>query len=565
MNIFEDLVEELKEENLLEETVIELNQEKERVANKAASEFFAVANEKPSAPVEEDLDAVLNEFKDILANETESLPNVALMQNFADFAETAQAGNAEQILLKSEIEYPPNAPIAPVPELQANFYTSRATDEVSGLQLVEHVFSGVEREQMKTVPKPYDDLECKKALHAFMQVSADINSPEHAQAEFRLMQETESWYSALSRRDRNISVTHLRRYCETTRPGLSSTALISLARFYRNAPFAEQVRSKFDFIVTRLMTRELNNDKRDMPFKREELIGHLKKLYSQWASIPLYTANDDDSEILLIALKFEEFMNEAESAESFDRLINDDFFSRLRAFKESTNENFFAPLVTAATIECNVRVGNRYVDLIRAEKEKFDKNVLEDKYGFLHDQAISESSSKTLQLVQILEGKVEIEEAKTVESIVEVAPKREKKESPKFAKTSKSAPAKVNKVSFQVNKWLLAATILIVVVNVGLYFWMSSGDTKDINQKPVVKVNLENSPFHEFIKEARVGNNTFFGVVGPNWASLPQAKQEDILKKIYGVGGEKGFSKAQLLNSDGRTVAYIDSQGSQVY
>ena len=116
-----------------------------------------------------------------------------------------------------------------------------------------------------------------------------------------------------------------------------------------------------------------------------------------------------------------------------------------------------------------------------------------------------------------------------------------------------------------VNKWLLAATILIVVVNVGLYFWMSSDDSKEINQKPVVKVNLENSPFHEFIKEARVGNNTFFGVVGPNWASLPQEKQEDILKKIYGVGGEKGFSKAQLLNSDGKTVAYIDSQGSQIY
>lgn len=565
MNIFEDLVEELKEENLLEETVIEINLEREKAANKTISEKFAVANEQPTAIAEEDLNAVLSEFKDILDDDSKPLPAEKLAENTDVPAENLSVENDSQFPLQSETEFPPNAPIAPVPDLQANFYTSRATDEVSGLQLVEHVFSGVEREQMKTVPKPYDDLECKKALHAFLQVSADINSTEHAQAEFRLMQETESWYSALSRRDRNISVTHLRRYCETTRPVLSSTALISLARFYRNAPFTEQVRSKFDLTVTRLMTRELKNDKRDMPFNREELIGHLKKLYSQWASIPLYTANDDDSEILLIALKFEEFMNEAESAESFDSLINNDFFNRLRAFKESTNENFFAPLVTAATIECNVRVGNRYVDLIRSEKEKFDKNVLEDKYGFLHDQAISESSSKTLQLVQILGDKVEVEETKTIESIVADTPKPVKKEIAKPAKTAKTSKATASTGKLQVNKWLLAATILIVVVNVCLYLWMSSGDTNEINQKPVIKVNLENSPFHEFIKEARIGNNTFFGVVGPNWASLSQDKQEEILKKVYGVGGEKGFNKAQLLNSDGKTVAFIDSKGSQIY
>ncbi len=565
MNIFEDLVEELKEENLLEETVIEINKEKARAEDKTVSEIYSVASEIPSATAEEDLNVVLSEFKEILDGGAEPLPAEKLAENSGVYSDAGQITNEEHSSSQPEGDYPPNAPIAPVPDLQPNFYTSRATDEVSGLQLVEHVFSGVEREQMKTVPKPYDDLECKKALHAFMQVSADINSPEHAQAEFRLMQETESWYSALSRRDRNISVTHLRRYCETTRPVLSSTALISLARFYRNAPFNEQVRSKFDLTVTRLMTRELKNDKRDMPFNREELIGHLKKLYSQWASIPLYTANDDDSEILLIALKFEEFMKEAETAESFDRLINDDFFNRLRAFKESTNENFFAPLVTAATIECNVRVGNRYVDLIRAEKEKFDKNVLEDKYGFLHDQAISESSSKTLQLVQIIEDKVEFEDEKTVEEPDTTISKPEKIESKKVPKTAKNKHTKVEKNGLRVNKWLLAATILIVIVNIGLYVWMSYDDNTEISEKRVVKVNLENSPLNEFIKEARIGNNTFFGIVNPNWASLTEEEQKNLLKKIYGVGGEKGFSKAQLLNSDGKTVAFIDGTGSQIY
>jgi len=59
----------------------------------------------------------------------------------------------------------------------------------------------------------------------------ETNTTEHAQAEFRLMQETENWYSALSHRDKYITVAHLRRYCETSRPALSAQALISLARF----------------------------------------------------------------------------------------------------------------------------------------------------------------------------------------------------------------------------------------------------------------------------------------------------------------------------------------------
>lgn len=560
MNIFQDLVEELKEENLLEETVIELHKEKKQLEDLSQKQSIANSEMQSSASPNNDLNDVLNEFKDILQDEDKS--SVSLPQN-SDYGEISESetvfdATTPQIF---ENQIPENAPIAPTPNNQAEFYTNRATEEVSGLQLVEHVFSGVEREQMKTVPKPFDDLECKKALHAFMQVSGDMNSPEHAKAEFRLMQETESWYSALSRRDRNISVTHLRRYCETTRPSLSSTALISLARFYRNSPFSEQVRSKFDLIVTRLMTKEVSNDKRQLPFKRDEIIGHLNTLYSQWASIPLYTASDDESEILLIALKFEEFMVEAESAENFDQLINNDFFNRLRGLKESTNENFFAPLITAAAIECNVRVGNRYVDLIQAEKEKFEKNILEDKYGFLHDQAISESSSKTLQLVQLLADKIETEEPEN-EVVENVEPIKTEQ---KVRKSVKPIEEKQVNSLFKVNKWLLAATILVVVVNVGLYIWMSVSNKEEPNQQPVERVNLENSSLRDYIREARIGNHIFFGVVNPNWKTLEQEKQEEILKKIYNTASEKGFNKVHLLNGDGRTVGYMDAKGLEVY
>lgn len=615
MKIFEDLIEELKEENLLEETVIETSQAKEREKNlennlaafddpeareaelflKSRGEFTdEELNGHESAedlfPVEEEFPAeefLEEEFPDEItlneADDDEKMPEgvetaSVSMNEFAFAAadgERTAAVDAEPSVeaggtAVETVEETPGEEYSEQNKPSANsveFYRQRAMKEVSGLQMVEHVLSGVEREQMKIVPKPYDDLEAKKILHHFLQVSKDLNSPEHAQAEFALMQETESWYSALSRRDKNVSVTHLRRYCETTRPILSSQALIAIARFYRNSPYSDQVRSKFDLVITRLFTKEIENEKRQIMFERPEMIEHLTTLYGEWASVPLYAASDDDSEILLIALRFEEFMQESDDAKSFDELIKNDFFNRLRVFKESTNENFFAPLVTAAAIECNVRIGNRYVDLIQQEKKKMEAEKLQDKYGFLHDQSISEAASKTLHLVDLLKQK-----SGRKEDTVSVEPESKKTEQVQAKTQPSAAPEKPEPVEekkprgkFAVNKWLLLTTILIVVVNIGLYMWMSYGlETENISQN-VKKVNLENSSLKDFIRDARISSDTFFAITQPNWAGLSTEKKEEVLKKIYATGSEKGFTKVQLIGSDGKNQGYADAESVSVY
>ncbi|CAN5333067.1 hypothetical protein BH10ACI1_BH10ACI1_09930 [soil metagenome] len=538
MNIFEDLIEELKEENLLERTVIEINNENKLENSATENEVKEDVSQRNVNDFDEQTDEALRLAAPL---EDSSLPENSNVPE--EMSEILQPSKEETKSAQTDIWT--------AKENGAEFYQKRATEEVKGLQMVEHVFSAVEREQMKVASKPYDDLECKKALHKFLQISQDPNSSEHAKAEFQLMQETESWYSALSRRDRNISVTHLRRYCETTRPALSYEALIALARFYRNSPFSEAVRTKFDLIMVRVFSRELKNEKRQLPFTREELIKHLDMLYSQWASISLYSAAEDNSEILLITLKFEEFMMEADAAESFDELIKKDFFNRLRNFKETTNENFYAPLVTATAIECNIRIGNRYIDLIQAEREKENVEALREKYGFDHDHLISESSSKTLQLIKLLNKKFEKEESE----IVEVQEKTVTKLKAKPLQIEKS---KEKKSLFKVNKWLLAATILIVLVNIGLYIWMSQQESPQLSQQSVERVNLENSTLRDFIKEGRITNSTFFGVVEPNWINLDDPKKEEVLKKIYSISDSKGFTKVHLLDSNGKTVGYID-------
>jgi hypothetical protein len=578
MNIFENLVDELKEENLLEETVIKINAEEKR--SSAAQEN---AREKGASLAD---DIKENSEINTEINTKDTLPS-AIFESATDkqsevILETLNDAAANRAGF--EIKHtPPNDK----PSGGAEFYRKRATDEVSFLQMVEHVFAGVEREQMKIVPKAFDHLEVKKILHTFLQVSKELNTNGQAQAEFQLLQETENWYSALTHRDKRISINHLRRYCESAKPPLSSPALVSLARFYRNSPYSEQARGKFDFVITRLFSKDIENEHREMVFDRKELMTHLKELYAEWSSIPLYpTGDDDDSEILLIALKFEDFITEAAVADSFDELIKNDFFNRLRLFKKETNENFFAPLVVAAGIESNIKIGNRYVELL--EKEKSNKSVFEDKYGFLHDQTISDATGKTFQLVELLSRKTEKPKPAAINKDKKQDIKKEKiavkenklvndikKESKTAAKTTTEKPKsevkqlktdekKETKSYFNVNSWVLTATIFTIMACIGLYIWSNSANTKK-DTAGVKSVNLDNSSLKESLQKASISGETFSAVVQPTWSNLAQTKKEEILKKVISIGADKGFKKVQLENNEGKIVGLASPEKVEVF
>lgn len=542
MNIFEDLIDELKEENLLEETVIKA--EKAKGDSNPPSVEISRVEMTPALQAEEIAASNLTESSKKSGEENSPAAKENLKNDSQFNSKIFETEPKTSTQSSGEAEY----------------YRKRAVEEVAFLQMVEHVFAGIEREQMKIAPKPYDDLEAKKVLHSFLQVSGDVKSPEHAQLEFRLMQETESWYSALSHRDKRISVAHLRRYCEMARPPLSSPALIALGRFYRNSPFSEQVRSKFDLVLTKLFTKDGGGEKRNMVFSRDELIKHLNELYADWSSIPLYsTDNDEDnSEILLAALKFEDFMAETDAAENFDQLVRNDFFNRVRGFKQSTNEQFFAPLVTAAAIESNVRIGNRYVELLNKEREKGESAQLEDKYGFLHDQVISDATSKTLQLAELLKersGKSDSNVKQKDAAKTELQSKD---------KTIAASSKKHKSGFFGVSKWLLAATVIAVIASFSLYFWANYQSSAEKLSQNVKKVNLENSMLKEYIGDARISNETFFGIVLPSWSGLTRERKEDILKKIVAIGGDKGFKNVHLLDKEGKTAASASKENLTV-
>jgi hypothetical protein len=519
MNVFEDLIGELKDENLLEDTVIELNKDKSYAGPEVSS----------MEPAE---DESTSEFE--LADNSE-VPAGA--DDVADPDEEAA-----------------DLPLIAKPADDREFYRKRAMEEVSSLQMVEHVLAGIEREHFKMPAASYDDLAVKKALHNFMRVSGDSKSEEHAAAEYALLQETQGWHAALSARDKNVSVSNIRRFCENSRPVLSSQALMALARFYRNSSFTEEVRGKFDFVITRLFSRDAGLEKRKLLFPRLEMIGHIKTLYGNWSSISYHTNSDDRAAIDLAVQRFDDIVKHFESAETFDELLNADVFSNIRHFKEECGELFYVPDVAAAAIDCNVRLGNKYVELIFKERSERGAAKIEEQYGYSYDQAISAAAGKTLLLVELLKERPE-------ESDVSPAEKPEF-EPQSFDLPSSSAPIS-NKASasgfriFGVSRWLVVVTVMAVLASVGLYFGADKLGGGSENIKVANEIDLNESDLKAHIRTMRVSHETAYAVTQPSWDAMGESEQKEFLKKVYSFAESKGVKSVNLLNYKGRTVAYV--------
>ena len=523
MNVFEDLIGELKDENLLEDTVIDVKKQKDESHNESRPD-----------------DSEEGGFA-FVSNSDESVAN--------DFV----VNDSDEIVDAPEISKPSN---------DREFYRKRAMEEVSSLQMVEHVLAGVEREHMKMPAASYDDLEVKKALHRFVRVAVENGSEEHAEAEYALLQETQRWHSALSARDKNVSVANIRRFCENSKPVLSSQALMALARFYRNSSFTEEVRGKFDFVMTRLFSRDAGFEKRKQLFPRLEMIGHVKTLYGNWSSITYHTAEENKADIELAVQRFDDLVSHFEIAETFDDLLNADVFGSIRQYKESCGELFYVPDVVAAAIECNVRLGNKYVELIFKERAEKGANALESKYGFTHDLAASTAANKTLLLAELLKQRPEEKET--------AAPDKKEFEQESFVLPVSGSVIKDSKSGkrsgiFGVNKWLVAVTILVVVASGVVYLWADKLAGGESAITVASELDLAGTDLNAHLSTIRVSHETGYGVTKPSWDALSEHDQKEFLKKVFEVAQMKGMKKINLLNYKGKTVAFASQDRFELH
>lgn len=555
MNVFEDLIIELKQENLLEQTVVD------EMRHEQGYNSHPHETEVPNQDTELRLNLVAPNVPapDIALDDKVEVERYDTHLHDTDEPAAKEAVAHEPLVLETE------APQVKKPRNGQEFYRKRATGEVSNLQMVEHVLTGVEREYMKIVPRSFEDFKAKMALNAFLHVTDNENSVQHQEAEFALMTETERWCTALSERDRDIPVSSLRHYCENSKPPLSSQAIVALARYYRNLPYSHSVRSKFDFVITRLFSRPSEGKFRVPLFGRDETLAHINTLYREWSSIALYGANDDDSDVLLTALSFEDLAIEAENASSFDQLIVKDFFGRLRAFKESISETFFAPSVLAAAIDANVRIGNAYVSLIARERQKTDAESIQSKYGDAHDESISEGTARALDLVDLLRTPLvveppveEVSDDLPVETVGAPAsvPDQEK---PKVDKVRSPFFGNLVEKALSVNRWLLAASFFLIAASFGLYIYSNFFITDSVATTGVRAVQLEDASYAEYITTAKVSGETLYGMLSPSWETLPKEKRQELLQKIYQAGKDKGYTQVNLIRKDGKVGAFASA------
>lgn len=519
MNVFQDLIEELKQENLLEETVFSI--------------AAGAKNGEGTAPLNSET------FDQVQTNGKQDLHPNPEDEETSDFALAAEDENE-----LPEIEKPKN---------EREFYRKRAIEEVSSLQMIEHVLSGVEREHMKTTPASYDDLAVKTALHRFLQASAESRE-DSTERELELLQETQNWFAAMVARDAEVSVANIRRFCENSRPVLSSQALVALARFYRNSPYTEISRGKFDFVMTRLFSRDVGNHKRQLLFGRPETIGHISTLYSNWSSIVLYDGAEDAERVRSAVRQFGEFLTEIRGVSKFDDLVTGEFFERVRQFKESCNELFFHPEVLAAAFECNIGTGNRFVDLVESARSFTSPEEIEEKYGYAYDQMVSSAAGRTIHLLGILRGDIN-----PAESWGHAKPS----ETLKHEGSAKALTTGKSKTSgsglFSVNKWLLAATVLISAISGGIYYWAENAEERDSASSIAGKIDVGGSEIAIQIKSARASGESLYLIMQPTWDTISEDEQRSTLQKAFHFGNSKGFRRVQLLNEKGRALGYADS------
>ncbi len=560
MNVFEDLLDELKEEHLIEETSAD------RILRKTP----------PVSDNSELINLDLIDGPDTISFEEESATLDILSQNEIFESEKfldelgSNAPLAEHSEPETEIQLdlinPPPAPqkqkAAPKRKLtEFEKFRKNAMEEVSSLQMVDNIFTSVEREQMKVLAKPFDDLPVKQVLHSLLQLEGEIAIEQQKHAEAELRRETGAWKAALDRRDESISVENLRYCCENSRPPLSPPALLALAKYYRNKQFSESIRNKFDLVITRLFSSDIDDNKRELVFTRDELIEHLAELYAEWGSPP--PSDPENEEIVARSVsRLQELAREVYSTNSFDELIESQYFTRVRALKRSTADNFFAPEFAATSIICNVEVGNRYLDLLRFGQERSFAETIEDKYSFLFDQSISETT-KSVEIVEILKA--------LKENSKHPAPAKKTQKVQNAAKSSVSSKARRRESvssKFQwlygINKGILAMTVISVLLTAGLYVWVEFLDSPRKASANVITVDLEKSPLKKFVESAKVSNETLFAITTEEFAKLPREEKENVITKLLADGAQKGYRKVHVLDQNSMTIGSGSENGIEL-
>jgi len=285
---------------------------------------------------------------------------------------------------------------------EAGARLQRAVGYAKALEVVQRVIAGVERAILCMVPESYDTAPAIAVARSLKQAIREKDTARIAEAEDHFSNELYMWWLSLCSRDQAIQPYHLRRFCERTEEHLDVTVFAALTRFYQSLPHTELAQGKYDFAVTRLFAGVAENDRRVLRIEGERLVESISEMFETWGEKRgLAPANQSD--IAEAVDSFRAFIAAANEIDEFKELIASGLFNRVRGFKKDLGEVFYAPEVTAAAIECNVAVANKFSELLAGEGEQIREApaACRDLTDILSDMSATASVSEILDELQL--------------------------------------------------------------------------------------------------------------------------------------------------------------------
>ena len=288
---------------------------------------------------------------------------------------------------------------------EAGARLQRNIDHATALEVVQRVIAGVERAVLCVVSESYDKAPAIAVARSLKKAIKEKDTALIAELEDHFSTELYMWRLSLCSRDQAIQPYHLRRFCEKTEEHLELPVFAALTRFYRNLPHTELSQSKYDFAVTRLFASVEENNQRTLRMEGERLVESISEMSDTWGEKRRLAPASPD-EIRKAVGIFRSFISEAENGiNKFEKLIGSGLFNRVRVLKKDLGELFYAPEVTAAAIECNVVVANKFTALLADEGEQIREApaACRDLTDILSDTTAIASMSKVLDELQLAE------------------------------------------------------------------------------------------------------------------------------------------------------------------
>ncbi|RMF99418.1 MAG: hypothetical protein D6735_15385 [Acidobacteria bacterium] len=434
-------------------------------------------------------------------------------------------------------------------------------NEMNSLQIVDYIFSSIERKKGSHYPQKFDIAALKKRVKKLIDSRSIKDAAEQLiQEESIVNEEIARWCVLLTQRDKGITGVDLMLYCEQSKPPLNTQAILSLIRFYLELPFSEAIRVKLDVLMTMLFSFRVKKGKRQLSHSPNEIKLKLEEYYESFPNAPNFS-EEEQRKLKVAVEKFREFVSIAQNSRDLDALISSKLHEEIIRFKQQLGEDFLEPSVLAAAIECNVLVGNIYTDLLLQKKDLADVTDVSMKYPVLGQQKFLEAVVHNINSPDLFDSNTEAIDSKEItdgkETDLELQIRLNSKKAKKVRKSANTSKTKVATLEFSSkieHKWLIALLVIIVFLGIALYSYVEflSSDVKKVAAQPI---SLENTEFKEYIKMGKVNNELFIGVVTDKWTQLSEDEKRKLVEKLLALGKSQQFNKVYLLNNNGLTVA----------